>query len=80
MSAFNPAIPVDGSVIDAGELRTQFGVLEAEIQMLDLRMEVQEQRGFGIDPLSVTITEPPTQEQVQAVVDKLNELIASMSR
>ena len=80
MSAFNPAIPVDGSVIDAGELRTQFGVLEAEIQMLDLRMEVQEQRGFGIDPLSVTITEPPTQEQVQTVVDKLNELIASMSR
>ena len=80
MSAFNPAIPVDGSVIDAGELRTQFGVLEDEIQMLDLRMEVQEQRGFGIDPLSVTITEPPTQEQVQTVVDKLNELIASMSR
>ena len=80
MSAFNPAIPVDGSVIDAGELRTQFGVLEVEIQMLGLRMEVQEQRGFGIDPLSVTITEPPTQEQVQTVVDKLNELIASMSR
>ena len=80
MGSYNSALPVDGSVIDAGELRTQFGVLEAEIQMLDLRMEVQEQRGFGIDPLSVTITEPPTQEQVQTVVDKLNELIASMSR
>ena len=79
MSAFHRELPADGSLIEAGELRSQFGTLQDEIEMLGQRMDVQDHRGFGIDALSVTITEPPTQEQVQAVVDKLNELIASLN-
>ena len=76
---FNPDVPVDGSLIDAGELRAQFVSLENSIEDLDGEMEMQAQRGAGVQPLSVTIDAPPTQAQVQAMVDKLNELIASMN-
>lgn len=76
---FNPEVPVDGSLIDAGELRGQFVSLENGIEELNGHMDTQEQRGAGVQLLSVTIDDPPTQAQVQAVADKLNELIASMN-
>jgi hypothetical protein len=34
----------------------------------------------GIEPLEITIGNPPTQAQVQAVLDKLNELINGLHR
>jgi hypothetical protein len=76
---FDPGLPADGSLVDAGELRGQFVSLENSIEDLDGEMEMQAQRGAGVQLLSVTIAAPPTQAQVQAVVDKLNELIASMN-
>ena len=79
MGSYNSALPVDGSVIDAGELRSQFGALEGEIVTLGQELHLQEQRGLGIDLLSVTVSDPPSQAEVQAVVDKLNELITSLS-
>ena len=33
-----------------------------------------------IQPLQITISDPPTQSDVQAVLDKLNELIAALRR
>ena len=76
---FDPGLPADGSLIDAGELRAQFVALEDQTTALSDRMAVQEARGIGIDPLSAPITNPPTQAQVQAVVDKINEMIASLN-
>jgi hypothetical protein len=76
---FDPGLPADGSLVDAGELRGQFVALEDQTTALSDRMAVQEARGIGIDPLSAPITNPPTQAQVQAVVDKINEMIASLN-
>ncbi len=34
----------------------------------------------AVDPLSVTISDPPTQAEVQAVVDAYNALLAALLR
>ena len=34
----------------------------------------------GVNPLSLTPSDPPTQAEVQAILDKLNELLAALRR
>jgi len=36
--------------------------------------------GNAIEPMNLTVSDPPSQSEVQAVVDKLNELIAALKR
>jgi hypothetical protein len=80
MSApYDPTLPLDGSLISANELRTQMVGLQA---LSADATNSAEQRAFkptGVADLSgLTISNPPTQAQVTAIRDKLNELISEL--
>lgn len=69
---FDPSLPVDNSPIVAAELRSQLNGLGDNIDAL--------QGSTAINPLSVsllslTVSNPPTQAQVQSIADKIDELI-----
>jgi len=64
---FDPALPVNGSLISAVELRNQLNGLN------DTKARVP-----AIAVLTQTISNPPTQAQVTAIQDKLNQLIDAL--
>jgi len=71
--------PVHGST----ELRNRFNGLKALVddrptfsQMNNAITNACAGNVRGVDDLSLTISNPPTQAQVQAIVEKLNELMA----
>ncbi len=76
---FNPNLPANNSAIASAELRDQF---------TSLKTLVDEKPGFGDtsgslngkDTLNITISNPPTQAQVQAILDRLNEVIELLNR
>ena len=68
--AFDPTKPVDHSEIRAQELRDQFNGLQADTA-----------KNIGnLAPLFLEINNPPTTEDVQAIADKLDQLIAALRR
>ncbi len=69
--AFNPALPVDHSPVVAAELRNQFNGLNV---LIGNRAPVP----LAVDPLSLTVSNPPTQAEVQAIGNKLDELITAL--
>lgn len=84
MSAYNPSIPVDNSLIDAEELRDQFNSLKALCDALSAQCDslslalTNKVDVPSVTTLSQTISSPPTQAQVTAVQNKLNELIVHL--
>jgi hypothetical protein len=71
--AFDPTKPATGAPIVSAELRAQFnGLLEA--------IEGRALLPASVAPLTQTISNPPTQAQVQALQAKLNELIAVLKQ
>jgi hypothetical protein len=72
--AFNPALPVNGSLISAIELRNQLNALNDYCnQLATSKIDAP-----TVTTLSQTISNPPTQAQVQAIQNKLNELILAL--
>ncbi len=69
--AFNPALPMDHSLIVAAELPNQFNGLNVLIRD---RAPVP----LTVDPLSLTVSNPPTQAEAQAIANKLDELITAL--
>jgi hypothetical protein len=69
--AFDPNKPATGAPIVSAELRAQFNGLR---ELLEGRALLP----ASVTPLTQTISNPPTQAQVQAIQNKLNELIAAL--
>ena len=85
--SYNPNLPADGSLADAAELRNQFAGLMDEIQQRALSVDVGDSiiaQSAGpvmdVDLLSMSVSNPPTQAQVQALANKLDELITALKR
>ena len=68
----DPSLPADHSPLDAGEMRGQFQAIEDSFA--DIRG-----RFLALTPLGLTVSNPPTQADVQALADKLDELINTLS-
>jgi hypothetical protein len=84
---FDPTLPVDHSQIVAAELRDQFNGLNDLItnspSFDDVNNIITAQAAGNcntVAALNLTVSNPPTQAQVQAIVTKLNELIAKLKR
>ena len=84
--AFNPALPLNNSPQSSAEMRAQFTGLKDMIDaapsspaMADAARSVTNSMVSGVDPLPGTVSNPPTQAEVQAIADKLDELINSLS-
>lgn len=85
--AFDPTLPVNNSLISSSELRNQLNGLKS---IIDLNANnaatalTNAINGTAQNPsvttLSQSISNPPTQAQVQAIQNKLNELITAITR
>ena len=68
----DPSLPADNALISSGELRGQF---QAIADMFD---DIRG-RFISLTPLGLTVSNPPTQADVQAIADKLDELINTLN-
>ena len=91
--AFDPNYPADGLKIRAVDFRTQFAALHADDVAKDALLAAQEARiaaleaalaGTAQNPsvgtLNFLLSEPPTRDQVQTILDHLNALIGQITR
>jgi uncharacterized protein YpuA (DUF1002 family) len=85
----NLTLPANNSPISSSELRDNFSGLKDYVDDVanDLNMNINDavnnQTAGGVSAiaeLSLTVSNPPTQAQMQQVVDKLNELIHKLKR
>jgi hypothetical protein len=84
---FNPGLPKNNAPVSSGELRDRFNVLNEAITKLPtspalLNSIASHAAGpvVSVLPLRMNVTAPPTQSEVEAIRDKLNELIAALRR
>ena len=68
----DPSLPANNAPIVSGELRDQFEAIANGFDTLFTRLTT-------VTPLGLTVSNPPTQAQVQAIADKLDELINALS-
>ena len=84
---YDPTKPANGSPIVSAELRNQFNALNDDIQQRALSIDVQDAinaQSSGpvndVNALALTVSNPPTQAQVQAIANKLDELLTALKR
>jgi len=84
---FDATLPAANSQISSTELRNQFNGLKTLVDLKatvtglnDAILTTAKNPQDVVSPLALTISNPPTQAQVQAVLNKLNELITALSR
>ena len=85
--AYDPTLPANGSPIVSAELRNQFAGLKTLIDDLPTSQPMQDlldTQAAGacqnVPDLGLTISDPPTQAEVQAIADKLDYLIFNLRR
>ena len=68
----DPSLPADQSPLSSGEMRGQFQAISGMFD--DIRGKL-----ISLTPLGLTVSNPPTQADVQAIADKLDELINTLN-
>ena len=68
----DPTLPADNSPLSSGEMRGQFQAIAGMFD--DIRGKL-----LSLTPLGLTVSNPPTQADVQAIADKLDELINTLN-
>ena len=68
----DPTLPTVNASVISGELRGQFQTISGMFD--DLRGRL-----LSLTALGLTVSNPPTQADVQAIADKLDELINTLS-
>jgi hypothetical protein len=71
---FDPTKPVNNSPLSSAEMREQLGSLFTFITTDTAR------NPLAIAPLAFGISDPPTQVEVQAIYDKVNEILDALKR
>ena len=75
---FNPTLPANGTLISALELRNQLTSLNDQCAAVGTALDGKATYPASVATLSQTISNPPTQAQVLAIQNKLNELINAL--
>jgi hypothetical protein len=68
----DPSLPADNALISSGELRGQFQAIADSFDGIQSKF-------VSLTPLGLTVSNPPTQADVQAIADKLDELINTLN-
>jgi hypothetical protein len=80
---FDPTLPLNNSLISSSELRNQLNGLKTLLDNVEVELN-NATAGTAVNPavnvLSQGISNPPTQAQVQAIQNKINELINVITR
>ena len=80
---FDPSLPADNSLASAGEMRNQLNSLKAILDTCpdDAGVEaITAGQCLGVNYLGLTVSDPPTQAEVQSIADKLDEILTSLRR
>jgi hypothetical protein len=71
--AYDPTKPVEDSPLDAAEMRNQ-------LQGLKILIDAKATGIGAVQPLNITLSDPVSTDEVQAILDKLNEVIAALKQ
>ena len=80
---FDPALPADHSPLSSAEMRDQLKTLNTDkASTADVAGAIAGTANNmnAVGDLTVTISDPTQQGEVQAAVDKMNELLAALRR
>ena len=83
---FNPALPANNALLDSAEMRGQLTALNTDVQTRATQAQLAGEIGGtsansnGVGTLGMVVSDPPTQSEVQAIADKLDELINARRR
>ena len=69
--SFDPTKPIEDSPLDPEEMRNQLNGLNDNIAAKATNCD-------AVDPLNIPFHDPPTRDEIQAVNDKVSELIAAL--
>ena len=85
--AFDPTLPVEDSELDAAQMRDQLNALKDLIDGLLTSQAMQDlfdAQAAGscknVPALNLTVSDPPTQTEVQAIADKIDYLLFNLKR
>ena len=78
--AFDPTLPANNSLVSSAELRNQFIGLNEQIVLMQDQVDDTPHNTNGIAQLSLTSSNPPTKAEVEAIRDKINEMLTVMFR
>ena len=83
---FDPSLPLANSPVSSAELRNQFTGLQTNIQARAYeddcvgRLAMTARNPTVVEGMGMIVSDPPTRAEVQAVADKLDELLAGLKR
>jgi len=84
---FNPALPADHTKLSSAEMRGQLNGLKELIDALptsDAMWAELDAQAAGacknVPELNLTVSDPPTQAEVQAIADRLDLLLFNLKR
>lgn len=84
---YDPTKPVENTPLDAAQIRNQFAGLNDLIQERVIYVDLYDGINAGsagpvldVDLLTLTISNPPTQAEVQTIVDRFNEALTKLKR
>ena len=82
---FNSSLPADHAQIVAAELRNQLNALKAlydaqaaQLAAMQARWDTLTAQLAGIDPLNMTVSDPPTANEVQSIAYQCDGLLAAV--
>ena len=85
--SYNPSKPANNSPLSSAEMRTQLQGLKQLIDELLMTLEFQNRvfelssgPATEVSPLELTVSDPPTQAEVQAIADKIDQLLFHLKR
>lgn len=83
---FDPNKPANNAALNSAEMRGQLTALHSDIQTratnasLEGSINGTSSNSNGVATLGMSISDPPSQGEVQAIADKLDELINALRR
>jgi hypothetical protein len=79
---FDPTKPANNAAVVAAELRAHFTALNADTQQRATATDLATTSGNsnGVEFLSLGVSDPPSQGEVQTIADNLDELINALRR
>ena len=82
---FDPTKPLDDSLATAAEMRDQLNALKAlydaqqvQIAAMQARWDTLTAQLADIDPLGMTVSDPPTVNEVQSIVYQSDAMLAAV--
>ena len=82
---FDPTKPLDDSLATAAEMRDQLNALKAlydaqqvQIAAMQARWDTLTAQLADIDPLAMTVSDPPTANEVQSIVYQSDAMLAAV--